>query len=246
MARPPTTEVIKGVLFDFHDTLVKCDRWLQLEVFTLAGDALRLLESRGVVSDVEKVLHAANGIYFDLRREVMASGREMDAVDGLAATLQRLGITVGKTALDEAVEELERGCLEDTSIVDHALETVQQLKTEGYRLAVVSSAAYTQFVLWALERYQLKPYFDIIVTSSDTGYYKSDPAIYRQAVADLHLQTDECVHVGDSYKFDVLGAKRAGLKVVWLKRGNDDDVDESVPDAVILSLSELIDQVRKW
>ena len=40
----------KVVLFDFHNTLVCCDAWLDLEIRTLPGDVLRELGAEGLVA----------------------------------------------------------------------------------------------------------------------------------------------------------------------------------------------------
>ena len=41
--------MISSVLFDFHNTLATCDRWLQLEIRLLPGLALERLSELGVV-----------------------------------------------------------------------------------------------------------------------------------------------------------------------------------------------------
>jgi HAD superfamily hydrolase (TIGR01509 family) len=84
-------------------------------------------------------------------------------------------------------------------------------------------------------------FFDKVVESAVVGIRKPDPGIYDLGIKALNLLPDEIVVVGDSYKKDVLPANQLGCHTVWLKGIGwaQEEVDESVPDAVIKKLSEL-------
>lgn len=55
---------------------------------------------------------------------------------------------------------------------------------------------------------------EVIVDSTVVGVSKPDPAIFRHALEPMNLQPDQCLYVGDSYRYDVIGATRAGLQAV--------------------------------
>jgi HAD superfamily hydrolase (TIGR01509 family) len=240
------SNVIKAVLFDFHNTLVEADRWLELEIRTMGGEAWALLEARGALRNGHEGPEAADRVYHQLRLEIQERGREMDAVQSILATIDRLGGSADPSDVARVVDELQRGCLAEARLQNDALATLRQLKDEGYHLGIVSSAAYSPFVLWSLDRFELMAYFETVVTSSDSGYYKTNPEIWWQALANLDIPPEKGVHVGDSFKWDVLGAKRAGLRAVWIKRGSVDGADESAADAVIDSLHQLPAYVHQW
>jgi putative hydrolase of the HAD superfamily len=83
----------------------------------------------------------------------------------------------------------------------------------------------------------LRSSFAVVVTSASAGYYKSRPEIYWHAAALLGAAAARTVHVGDSYRFDVAGARRAGMRTVWLRRDPAAvDGDGGPPDLMVESL----------
>ena len=71
---------------------------------------------------------------------------------------------------------------------------------------------------------------------------KPDPAFYASAVADLGLEPERTVMVGDDVHADVEGAQRSGLVGVLVRTGKFSPSDlggEVVPDAVIDSIADL-------
>lgn len=85
---------------------------------------------------------------------------------------------------------------------------------------------------------ELVPYFDQIVISGDFGRGKPDPTLFEFALSRLSLNKDEVIMVGDNLMTDILGAKRAGIKSVWLNR-HQKERNEIVPTYEIRSLEEL-------
>lgn len=55
---------------------------------------------------------------------------------------------------------------------------------------------------------------EVIVDSTVVGVSKPDPAIFRHALEPMDLRPEQCLYVGDSYRYDVIGATRAGLQAV--------------------------------
>src|SRR5437867_9744345 len=99
------TELKKVVLFDFHNTLVCCDAWLDLEIRTLPGAVLRRLGAEGLMGALpagadEEVTRR----FRRLRQSVHESGREVSAVEGTAAVLRQMGITVPVEEIRRTVE----------------------------------------------------------------------------------------------------------------------------------------------
>jgi len=83
-------------------------------------------------------------------------------------------------------------------------------------------------------------WFDVSLTSEKFGQLKSQPGIYKKVLELMAVDADEMAHIGDDPVHDVLGAKLAGVSVIWLNRDNKVwQRDDCEPDAVISSLSEL-------
>jgi len=240
------------VLFDFHNTLATCDRWLELEIKTLPGLAIERLHASGLIDGgIGAAPDEANRLFRELRAEVRSSGVELSAFEGTRQVLTRMGYHVPDEALASAVEALEYSCLTEVDLMPGAHDCLRQLTEQDYRLGVVSSAGFPPFVERALEMLGLRTYFSEVVTSTGEGIYKSDPEIFRRAVSRLDATPSEAVHIGDHAIYDVGAASKAGLATIWfaaeakrtaLLHGADWDAllrAGSLADAVITSLAEI-------
>lgn len=94
--------------------------------------------------------------------------------------------------------------------------TLEILKQAGYRLAIISNWS------WHLpelcEALGLTPYFEQIFTSARLGFAKPHPEIFTRALAAMNITSNQAIHIGDSYRADVLGASGVGIQPVWLRR----------------------------
>ncbi|AXU77712.1 TPA: HAD family hydrolase [Clostridioides difficile] len=80
-----------------------------------------------------------------------------------------------------------------------------------------------------------------IFISSEVGFSKPDTNIFRVAENVMNLDRENTYYVGDSYRNDVLGAKKAGWKSIWLNhRGHEVEELFYKPDFVILEHKDLI------
>jgi putative hydrolase of the HAD superfamily len=87
-----------------------------------------------------------------------------------------------------------------------------RLRDTGLTLGVISNFDYRIYRI--LETLELIRYFDSITISSETGYAKPSPEIFRVALEQHSLPAADAVHVGDSEPLDVAGARAAGLAAV--------------------------------
>jgi HAD superfamily hydrolase (TIGR01509 family) len=140
-------------------------------------------------------------------RVTMALRRVVRSVSGL--TLPTLG------------EMCARPLVAEGSIVPGARETLAVLRTRGYRLGLVSNTPWgTPDYLWTgqLERFGLAGFFEVACFSSDVGFRKPDPRIFRAALKALDVPADRAVFVGDEPEADIGGARAAGVRSVWVDR----------------------------
>ena len=90
------------------------------------------------------------------------------------------------------------------------------LRRDGARLAVVSNSE--GGVADLLAEVGIADAFEVIVDSSRVGVAKPDPRIFDIALEMLGATTldrSECVHIGDSWEADVVGALAAGFRSLW-------------------------------
>lgn len=226
-----------GITFDFHDTLAHCDRWFDLEVRHLVSAYLRWRAAAAGLAFDEAAGADADAAYRRLRLAIMDHGREETAERCVAIVLDELGFPAEPGPIDAGVEHLMRGALADAAPTAGAVATVTAIADAGVPLGIVSSAVHHPFLEWTLERFGIRDRFSHITTSASAGYYKSRPEIYWHATDHLGLDPERTVHIGDSARWDVAGARRAGLRPVWLRRHAETVNDTGIePELVIGSL----------
>ena len=59
--------------------------------------------------------------------------------------------------------------------------------------------------------------FDSVITAERAGYYKPDPKIYQQAIAEIGVAPERILYVAGS-PFDVTGAAAVGMPTYWHNR----------------------------
>jgi FMN phosphatase YigB (HAD superfamily) len=68
-------------------------------------------------------------------------------------------------------------------------------------------------------------WFDVILPSAQAEADKPDPRIFRLALEMAHADAQSCVHVGDSYGADVMGARGVGMIGILVQRGGSSNFD---------------------
>ena len=124
---------------------------------------------------------------------------------------------------------------------EDALLTLRTLEAGGYRIGLVSNAGDNQDVFQLVDRFQIEPFFDFILTSAACSYRKPHPRIFELALAHWNIPVNEIAMVGDSLTADIAGAKAMGIYSVWITRRASHAATRSEvqPDAAIHTLSEL-------
>lgn len=125
-----------------------------------------------------------------------------------------------------------------------ALETLKTLKSNGYRLGLITNAANAPDSNRLIDKFQLRGFFDAILISAEEKIRKPDTRIYSRAMQKLEISPNQAAMVGDTLTADILGAQNSGMYGVWLKRRADRPENLNLlstiePDAVIDSLIEL-------
>ncbi|MBR3498970.1 MAG: HAD family phosphatase [Selenomonadaceae bacterium] len=74
---------------------------------------------------------------------------------------------------------------------------LSKLKAEGYRLAVASNSVRNSVVMM-MEKSNLLPYLEFMLSNQDVSKPKPDPEIYQVAIKKLELDPKECLIVEDN------------------------------------------------
>ncbi|HEX5165741.1 MAG TPA: HAD family hydrolase [Thermomicrobiales bacterium] len=213
---------LKAVTFDFHNTIANCDEWFQLEVRELVPSVLDWLaeHDEAIVSDGDR--DEAIRHYRALRLDIMEHGNERDAYDCTLDVLARMGRSVDEQTVRLGVDAVMRTALPGSTPVEGVVAAVRDLRAREIELAVVSSAVHHAFLEWSLAKFGILDCFSHVITSASCGFYKSRTEIYQHALDQLAVAPSEAVHVGDSHRYDVETATRAGMRTVWFSRGQAD------------------------
>lgn len=112
-----------------------------------------------------------------------------------------------------------------------------------FRTGVVANADH-DYLMRCLDRNGLR--FDLLVDSETARCYKPEPRIFQRACEALSVPAGQAVMVGDTPETDIRGARRAGLRAVWLNRSHRDwPGNLARPDAVIGELGQLVRVLRQ-
>jgi len=123
-----------------------------------------------------------------------------------------------------------------------ALPTLDALRAAGYRLGVIANQP--SQVRAALERDGLVPYFETWGVSDDLGLHKPDPALFVRTLELAGASAERTAMVGDRLDYDMVPAKAAGMRTIWVLRGEAPDdptpAQLAIPDVTIADLTQLV------
>ena len=124
----------------------------------------------------------------------------------------------GDTLVDEGTEvHNAEGYVVEANLIPGALEMVEALAAEGYRLALVADGRVRSFET-VLGGHGIHPHFEVKVISETEGCEKPDRRMFERALAALGLGADDAqavVMVGDHLERDIGGANRLGIISIW-------------------------------
>ena len=118
---------------------------------------------------------------------------------------------------------------------DDAISVLQQLRSDGCKVAIVSNTAWgSPGDMWREEvvRHGLDGLVDVTVFCSDVGWRKPAPQIFHYTLEKLGVGPEECIFIGDDPRWDFRGPQAVGLAAVLLDRGGtmQDVTEERVRD----------------
>ncbi|GAA0498791.1 HAD family hydrolase [Deinococcus depolymerans] len=164
------------------------------------------------------------------RGELTAHGARVRRFTGL---LTELGVPDADG--EAATVTYREAYREHWQLLPGAADVLRDLRAAGLRLAVLTN--YVREVQGQkLAHFGLDALVDAVLCVEDVPAAKPDPRAYHAACAALNVTPAQAVMVGDSWEKDVQGARRAGLRAVWVSR-----LATPAPDAGVPVVSRLPD-----
>lgn len=102
-------------------------------------------------------------------------------------------------------------------VYEDVLPVLKKLKHMGLSLGIISN--WDERLRPLLRSLELEHYFEAVAISCEVGASKPARCIFQAAARELKLPEEAILHVGDSQQMDVAGAREAGLRAIWLRRG---------------------------
>ena len=185
--------MIKNIVFDMGNVLVRFDPELFMDRYSLTGEDRRLIRN-------------------EVFRSVEWTMLDRGVIDEELAEQRIL------PRLPERLHDAARGLIEtwDDPIVpvEGMLELLQALKAKGYRLYLLSNAAARQPIYWA--RAEASKLMDGALISAEVKLLKPDPQIYKALLKKYQLKASECVFIDDRLE-NVQAAFALGFAGIQMK-----------------------------
>ena len=239
--------MIRAVIFDLGGTLIEYagefDTWPALEEPGLNA-AFSVLGSGGLaLPDIEQFRTVAFELLPDGWRQATAGEKNLTVAGFLTEILDTLGLeSPTGPLLDEAATCYEQAICAGAVAIPHGRETVAQLSAIGYKLGLISNTMFSgRAHMSDLDRFGLTSYFESFLFSADVNKWKPNRAPFDQVVVELGVTPETAVFVGDDPGADVIGARRAGLRVVHFESSKrfPSPAEAARPDATIDDLRQL-------
>lgn len=180
-------------------------------------------------------------------------GREEDPAvihrtfgEPLRTTLDRV---FGKEYEDEAVEVYRSYQMDRFETLIKPFpgmdRLVKELRARGYRLALVTSRVKDSAVR-GLKKFGLEEDFEVITTVDELVHHKPHPECIFVTLAEMGLQPEEAVMLGDT-RFDILCGKNAGCRTVLVDWSvmPEEERREYPPDLVARSPDDIMEWITK-
>jgi putative hydrolase of the HAD superfamily len=205
--------MLKAVFFDAAGTIFHTREPAGMSYARIARRFGLEADADAVVAAFRRAFHAAPGLAFGPGRPG-AELRRMER-EWWRALVLRTFDGVGRFADFEAYFDALFTFFADpanwTADPD-APALLETLKARGMLLGVISNFDYR--IYRVIEALGLAQYFDSITISSEAGWAKPAPEIFRAALGRHSLSPAEAVHVGDSETHDLRGACGVGMGAI--------------------------------
>lgn len=178
-----------------------------------------LFDMDGVVIDSEPIHEEAQRIIFrehdlPVPESVFPSFKGMTEVKVFERIVSEFGSERHNVAaLVEAKETTFRSLLSDLELVPGVLDMIRRSR-DRYRMALTTSSARSN-QRFAFEKFDLDPYFEVVVTAEDIEHPKPHPQPYQTTADRMGLDPSVCLVLEDSLH-GVRSAQRAGCRVAGI------------------------------
>ncbi len=243
--------MIKGIIFDLGSTLIRFSGdWPT--VIRAGAEAMVewYLKKKHIRLDGPALVETFLAERINARAVAAATQMEVLAQHSLREALRKIQAPATAEALIEAAIKVYFAPEEAVwTAYPDAVETLKQLKNQGYRLGAYSNATDDKLIQRLVNQCYLRPWLSPTFSSAGWGWRKPKREAFALIAGRWNLSPAEIVVVGDTLSADILGAHNAGMFSILMTM---EEVSSNVthrhiqPTAVaerLLALPEIIVQL---
>ena len=212
-----STDCFQACIFDFDGVIIDSEP-LHAQAKQATLDNFQILYPSTIFTDTKGL---TDKLFFEFVAKNLAAGN---------TTAEEL---------DSFKRQVYLKLFENISLVTGIQEFLPSARRTFKKLGLATSATVRDFSL-AAEKYQLRPWFDIIVTSEDTTKHKPDPEPYLKAMALLGVSGSDTLVIEDSPN-GIQSAKSAKCTVAAITiTFEPDELRLAGADMVVSSFAEIM------
>ena len=212
---------LKGVLFDFDDTLIDWSgvrlSWHELEAPRLARvHAHATSVAGGNNVDARRLVD----LYQERTIRAWTAARETLVAPNmpniLFGAMRDVGIDCDQLERDSVLRVYDWKVVPGTVVFPDVIPMLRMLRSAGIKLGIVTNASQPMAMRDAeLAGHGLIDYFsDCRLAAADTGYLKPHRLMFEAALARFGTAPEESVFIGDNPTADIEGALAVGMRAV--------------------------------
>lgn len=127
--------------------------------------------------------------------------------------------------------------LEEIPVMPGLIDLLEKLSRNNFPMAVASSS-YPEIIKIILEKTGLRKYFDVVVSSQESGKSKPEPDVFLLAARKLGIPAKDCLVVEDSAN-GIKAAQAAGMSCVAYQGSGANVQSQKEADAIVKSYAQL-------
>jgi HAD superfamily hydrolase (TIGR01662 family) len=239
--------LLNAVLLDLGDTLAYMSRPWD-DVFNDNIESLHVyLKKLGLQLDYPQFAETFIRIFDDAASRADLYKVEIPIADTIAKTLRKSRLEVlGVDLIRNAEIEFFSPEVEAWHLYPDTVETLTNLRDDGFKMGLISNAKSDWAVRAILEKNDITNYFGSVVTSASLRIRKPRPEIFMRTLSDLAVKPSDAVFVGDSLEADISGARMVGMRSIHVLRKPIEAGHHAQPEATVTSLTEAANQINTW
>jgi len=205
---------IQAILFDYIGTLVEPNNYSMHESQLKLH---RALCQEGLATDVGEFIEAYCKAHERHRLVRYQKLKEVTNAIWVAEALNSIHckVNIDDARLKSALNVFFQDFINSLKVRPHAK---QLLKTANMhcKVGLISNFTYAPAIYSSLRRHRIGCFFRAIIVSESVGWRKPHRIIFDAALRALQVKPEEAVFIGDSPLEDIDGAKKAGLRTIFV------------------------------